>query len=270
MKRSFLFWLCLSLRASSQTVSFELHDDFLIVSKCTIGTLQNLVAVIDTGVTETTLDLRIAKRLSLSMRPEAASFGTRNVVVQAVSIPKIELGPLRSEHLSGIAGDLSPLTHSMGIRPDVLIGMDLLGMSKFLIDYKAKTITFGTVPSLPHSATLLPGRRFALLDATADGKMLRFQVDTGLNAVLIYGGKLCASAVLQSDSHEAALGLVLRAQLAEIREFQIGGWKTKGFPAYVTDEIPGGEPGFDGLLGPKALGVRRLAFDFERHILAWE
>ena len=100
--------------------------------------------------------------------------------------------------------------------------------------------------------------------------MLRFQVDTGFNAVLIYGGKVRASAVLQSDSHEAALGLVLRAQLAEIREFQIGGWKTKGFPAYVTDEIPGGEPGFDGLLGPKALGVRRLAFDFERHILAWE
>ncbi|HWY70839.1 MAG TPA: retropepsin-like aspartic protease [Terriglobales bacterium] len=270
MTRSFLLCVCLSIPACTQTVSFELHQGFLIVSKCSVGNLRNLTAVIDTGVTETTLDLRVAKRLSLTMRPDAATVGTRSANVQAVSIPRIEFGPLRSESLSGIAADLSPLTYRMGIRPDVLIGMDLLGTSKFIIDYKAKTITFGETPLLKHSARLLPETRLALLDATADAKSLRLQIDTGFNAILIYGGKLRASPLQELDSHSAAFGLRLNAQPAFVGELQIGDWKGKRVTAYVTDEVPAGAPGFDGLFGPTALGIRRLAFDLESHIITWE
>jgi len=38
----------------------------------------------------------------------------------------------------------------------------------------------------------------------------------------------------------------------------------------VTHEGPAGNPGFDGLLGPTAIGIRRLAFNFEMHTVAWE
>lgn len=40
--------------------------------------------------------------------------------------------------------------------------------------------------------------------------------------------------------------------------------------AYVTGETPGGDPGFDGLLGPTAVGIRRLALDFEKRVITWE
>lgn len=270
MKRLLLLWLCLSVRGYTQAVPFELHNGFLIVSKCTIGGLRNLSAVVDTGVTETTLDLRIAKRLSLSMRPEAASLGTRNGTVQAVSIPAIEFGPLRWEGLSGIAADLSPLTYQMGIRPDVLIGMDLLKLSKFVIDYKAKTITFGESPSLKYTSRLLPEQRLALLEVVLDGKRLRLQIDTGFNAVLVYGGKLRSSPIQEFDSHSTTFGIPLRAQTAYVRELQIGDWKIKRVTAYVTDEAPAGNPGFDGLFGPAAVGIRRLAFDFETQTITWE
>jgi predicted aspartyl protease len=270
MKRSPFLWLLLSVGVCAQTVPFELHQGFLIVSRCSIGDLRNLTAIVDTGVTETTLDLRIAKRLSLTTRRDDAIVGTRKLAVQAVSIPKIEFGPLRLESLSGIAADLSPLTYQMGIRPDVLIGMDLLGLKKFVIDYKAKTIAFGESPSLKYSAPLVPKLHFALLDLTADGKTLRLQLDTGFNAILVYGGRLRASQLQQPDSHTAGFGLPLNAQPVSIRTLQIGNWRTKGFPAYVTDESPPGESGFDGLLGPAALGVRRLTIDLEARTLGWE
>src|SRR5215472_2650490 len=270
MKRSWFLWLCLSVRALTQTVPFELHDGFLIVSKCSVGDLKNLTAVIDTGATETTLDLRIAKRLSLAMRAEDATVGIGNAVVQAVSIPSLEFGPLRSEGLAGIAADLTPLTYQMGIRPDVLIGMDLLRLGRFVIDYWVKTITFGAIPLLKYSVKLVPGDHLATFDAAVDGENLRFQIDTGFNAILVYKGKLRASPLQEFDSHSAAFGLRLRAQPAYVRELQIGNWKAKRLTAYVTDEAPSGNPGFDGLLGPSALGVHRLAFDFETHTVTWE
>jgi predicted aspartyl protease len=270
MKWSSFLWLCLSLRACAQTVPFELHDGFLIVSKCSVGGLQKLIAVVDTGVTETTLDLRVAKRLALTMRPDAATLGTRNGVVQAVSIPAIEFGPLRSDSLSGIAADLSPLTYQMGIHPDVLIGMDLLRLRRLVVDYKSKTITFGEIPRLKYSATLVSETRLTLLDVFADGKILRFQLDTGFNVILVYGGKLRTSPLQELDSHTSALGLRLRAQPAYVRELQLGDRRIKRVTVYVTDEAPAGDPGFDGLLGPTALGIQRLAFDFEAHTVAWE
>ena len=265
-----LLWFGLSLHVCAQTVPFELHDGFLITSRCAIGDLRNLIAVVDTGVTETTLDLRIAKRLSLPMRTENATVGTRNAAIQAISIPRIDFGPVHSENLSGIAADLSSLTHQMGIRPDVLIGMDVLMLSNFILDYKAKTITFGSAPPLKHSAKLISVMRLALLDATIDGKRLRFQVDTGFNSILVYGGKLGASPLQEPGAHASTSGIPLRAQRAYVRELQIGDWKFNRVDVYVTDEGPAGNPGFDGLLGPTAVGIRRLAFNFEMHTVAWE
>jgi len=270
MKRVLFLLLCLPLRASAQTVPFDLRDGFLIVSRCSVGTLPNLVAVVDTGVTETTLDLRIAKRLALSMRPDAATVGTRSAVIQEVSIPNIEFGPLHSESLTGIAADLSPLTYQMGIRPDVLIGMDLLELKRFVIDYRTRTITFGESPSFKYSTTLVLKPHLALLDLTADGKTLRLQLDTGFNAILVYGGKLRGSPSQELDSHAAGFGLRVQAQPAYIRQAQIGNWRSKSLTAYVTDESPSTEAGFDGLLGPKALGIRRLAIDLESQTLSWE
>jgi len=270
MKRLLFVWLSLSLSTCAQTVPFELHQGFLIVSRCSVGDLRNLTAVVDTGVTETTLDLRVAKRLALTMRREDATVGTRSAAVEAVSIPKIEFGPLRAEKLSGIAADLSPLTHKMGIRPDILVGMDLLGLSKFVIDYKAKTMVFGEVPLLKYSAPMVAEAHLLLLEAVVDGRGLRFQIDTGFNAILVYGGKLRSSPLEGLDSPNSAFGIPLRARPSYIRELKIGTWRAKGITAYVTDEAPSGDPGFDGLLGPAALGVRRLAFDFENHTVSWQ
>src|SRR5438270_226534 len=155
MKWTSLLWLAVSIQVFAQTVEFKLHDGYLIVAKCSIGGLQDLTAIVDTGVTETAIDMRVVKRLGLSTASDTATVGIHNRQVRAVSIPEVVFGPLKAESLAGIAIDLSYLRHQLGVRADVLIGMDLLRQQSFLIDYKAKHITFGPVPHLSHSAPLI-------------------------------------------------------------------------------------------------------------------
>ena len=149
------------------------------------------------------------------MRREGATVGTRSAAVQAVFMPKIEFGPLRVEKLSGIARPLS-FDDEMGIRPDILVGVDLLRLSKFVIDYKAKTMIFGEVPLLKYSAAILAEARLLLLDAVVDGKSLRLQIDTGFNAILVYGGRLRSSPLEELDSRNSAFGIPLKARPSHI------------------------------------------------------
>jgi len=270
MKRVFLFFLMLPTSNFGETVGFKLHDGYLIVVKCSVGDLRDLTALVDTGVTETTLDARIAKRLGLTTRPDTATFGTHDAGVQAISIPHIAFGPLNAENLAGIAIDLSPLTHRLGIRPDALIGMDVLRQGRFVIDYRARTITFDNLPKLLHSGTLIAHTRFALVAAQAEGKSLRLQVDTGFNAILIYGNRLRLVAGGKMDAHSGTFGRDLNSRPGSVSQLNIGDWKGKQIIVYETDEEPLGQVEFDGLLGPAAIGIHRLAFDFEQGTMSWD
>lgn len=270
MKRTFLLGLALTIQAFAQTVNFELHDDYLIVAKCSIAGLQNLTAVVDTGVTETAIDTRLVKRLGLSTASDRATAGVHNLRVQAVAIPEIVFGPLRAESLAGIAIDLSLLSHQFGVHADVLIGMDLLRQQSFLIDYKARQIKFGPVPHLSHSAPLIPAEGLLLVQALVGKKLLRLQVDTGFNAILIYGGRVQSFQDRQMNSQTESFGQRSNAQPASLPHLQIGNWSGTQVPAAVTDDEPSGVVGFEGLLGPTAIGVRKFAIDLDQLIISWE
>jgi predicted aspartyl protease len=270
MKLIFLLFLMSSSSSFGETVGFQLHDGYLIVAKCSVGDLRDLVALVDTGVSETTLDLRVAKRLGLATRPDSATFGTHDAAVQAISIPRIDFGPVHVETLAAITIDLSALTHRLGIRPDVLIGMDLLRQARFVIDYKARTITFDDLPKLGHSAPLIPGMRFALVAAQAESKSLRLQVDTGFNAILVYGDRLHLVARGDMGAHSGTFGRDLSARPGSASQLKIGDWQGRQITVYETDDEPRGNVEFDGLLGPAAIGIHRLAFDFERGMMSWD
>jgi hypothetical protein len=190
--------------------------------------------------------------------------------VRAVSIPEIVFGPLSSASLAGIAIDLTSLNHQFGVRADVLIGMDVLRQQSFLIDYKAKQIKFGPVPHLSHSAPLIPADRFLVVQAVVGPKILRLQIDTGFNAILIYGGRVQSFDDLQMNSQNESFGRRSNAQPISLLGLQIGNWKGTQIAAAVTDDEPSGVVGFEGLLGPTAIGARRFAIDFDQRAISWE
>src|SRR5262249_26757048 len=168
-----------------------------------VGDLTDLTAIIDTGASETVLDIALARKLRLALEPDSATFISHQAKVWAVTIPALELGPIRADHLPGIAADLSSLTAELGFRPQVVIGMDVLHRSSFMIDYQSHRLVFlletqfqvpqGAVPQLAHSAPLISdnslsgaGRRFAVIEASIAGQTVRLQVDSGFEGLLLY------------------------------------------------------------------------------------
>ena len=251
-------------------LDFRLHDNYLIVAKCSVGGEQNLLAIVDTGVTETVIDSKLAKRLSLPTTPDTATFGTRDARVQAVSIPDITFGSLHAASLAGIAADLSYLTHQLDIRPDVLLGMDLLRQGTFVIDYRRKQIVFGPLPVMKHTSPLLTSTRLLLVQGEVENQRLTLQIDTGFNGVLIYGGRLHLSEPRSLKSSSQALGASVSSQTVTLPHLRIGDWRGNQITAAMTDAAPKDLTEFDGLLGPTAIGVHRIGFDFQNLLFSWE
>jgi len=250
-------------------VPFKLHRGFLVIVKCSIGELPDLSCIVDTGVTETVVDPSVVHRLSLETRPDHAVFLTQEATVDAVSLPFLKLGPIRTGSLAGIVTDLSSLMAKFGIRPDVLIGMDVLRRTNFVIDYKARQLSFSAVPPLVHSTSLVHDLRFALVESTIMGKRVLLQVDTGFPGLLLYGGwrGQPALAVKWENQVQSVAHTLVAASLPS--EVRIGNWHTQRLELAVIS----GPPdlfGFDGLIGPQALNAHRIAFDFENNLLSWD
>lgn len=263
-----LFLTC-SIAALSQTLPFKLHDGYVIVAKCSAAGRPDLTAIIDTGVSETVIDVALARTLGLALHSDQAVFVDKEAAVWAVSIPQVQLGPVTADSLAGIAADLSRLKETFGIHPDLLIGMDLLHRSSFIVDYKLRLLTFGSASALVHEAKLSEDSRFVLVDSTISGKTLRLQVDTGLNGILLYAKRLSLeSPAFRAGAH--MMGVSASSAVREVdAEVRIGSWRSRGTPISLLD----GEPAqgyFDGMLGARTLTSRRIAFDFERGMVYWD
>lgn len=260
----------------SKAVPFKLYRGHLIVVKCSIGGLQekDLTAIVDTGASETVLDIAIVRRLSLEARFDSATFIVHQAKVWAVTVPELRLGPLKAERLEAIATDLSALTSELGISPQVLIGMDMLRRTNFVIDYEARRLTFDSAPTMPHSASLVSGDsnpRLAVIESTITGKTLRLQVDSGFDGLLVYCSRLNTPAALAAaESHIANVGQTLPARSFDPPEVQIGDWRSHHPQVSVVDSAPPEPAEFDGLIGTAFLSKRRVAFDFQNALISWD
>lgn len=263
-----LFCLTLCGIASAQTIAFTLQHGYLIVVKCNAANMTDLTAVLDTGATETVIDTKLARRLGLKMSSDIATLGTREARVMSVSIPNVSLGPLHAEALSGIGMDMSIAERSFGIRPDLILGMDFLQHHSFLIDYKARHITFASPPHLAHAAQLISAERMLLVSAFTGARKLTLQVDTGFNALLMYGRAVHASAEDINSRNESAAGGTT-THVASI-PLKLGDWSGNQIVAAVTDDEPRNPTPFDGLLGPRAIDASQFAVDFENHAIYWK
>jgi predicted aspartyl protease len=253
---------------AGENVPFQLRNGYLIVAKCSVADT-DLIAVIDTGVSETVIDIGLARRLHLPMHHDSAVFLTSEGAVQAVSIPSLHFGPLQAESLAGIAVDLSKLNRDFGFHADLLIGMDLLRRSDFTIDYKSRLLTFGSVPPMPHVAPLSQNARLALIASIVSGRKMHLQVDTGFNGLLVYADHFRLAEV----SNEIGTHLVGVAQTTSVRsgdlDIQLANCRKKKMAASFVENSSGISE-FDGVLGARTFAKHRVGFDFERMVLAWE
>jgi predicted aspartyl protease len=258
--------------ATAEPVSFpfELVDDTLIVVRGSVGHLSDLQFVIDTGATRTYVDRRVAATLGLRAtwsRPLRALEGRGQA--EGITLPSLHLGSIRTGLISGLMTDLSPACRSRHV--DAVIGMDLLRLGNFEIDYAARRIVFEPADEIPHEVPFASMTPLLSIDASIEGQPVRLMVDTAARAVTLFTNHMQARLPRFRLLGQTAVATAVGTSLA--REVDLGTvhlgrtpWPRRAFLVEVTAEP---YAGLDGILGAWPQTVTRVRFDFRRQRLGW-
>lgn len=263
--------MCFAVEEPTTEIPFKLSQNYLIVAQGSIGGLEKLNFMIDSGAIPSMIDQRIAKKLGLATdERQLVAFGKKVQVKNAV-LPDLRLGPILAQFLPVAVGDLSFL---VGTRIDAIIGLDVLKFSSFQIDYESQRISFG--PIKPSEA--VTGFRgvwpFLIIQMEVQDRPVHLLVDTGSRDLILFQSRLQdrlpkmitrGEKIIYHSSGESHLKKVL------LPSSSLGQTKWKLLTAYLLDTPTDGYPSdIDGVLGVLSLGVKRIRFDFEHNALSWD
>jgi predicted aspartyl protease len=270
-----LFLGSLSLLAArpETEVRLRLYRGYAIVAEGSIGSLNKLNFLIDTGAVPSVLDQRIARKLRLVGRWESVSVFSGSLRTQRVDVPHVQLGPVGAAPLSMLVRDLGFIEEELGVRVDAMIGLDLLSQSSFTIDYHQETISFSSPEPCESSVGFIPGLPYPIVEFHAQGQLVRLLVDTGAKDLILFEprvrGRLPLLRTVGSKTSANMNGPVSLKKV-ELAEARLGRTDIGSLNAFILDVAADSVPGFDGLLGLASLGARRVSFDFARHTISWE
>jgi hypothetical protein len=137
-------------------LKFSLRDGYQVIAPGSLGTLDRLNLLIDTGSFPTMLDDRIAKQLRLQTDQAETVVFDRKVRTLNVILSSLRVGPVVADTVVASVGDLSYL----GVpNVDAIVGLDVLTRRSFSIDYDHRVLTFGPVAADDSSVLWKPFRR---------------------------------------------------------------------------------------------------------------
>jgi predicted aspartyl protease len=280
--KSFGTWMLLGLLAVSETalaggerveVPFKLYRGYAIVVRGSVGPLQKLNLLIDTGAVPSILDQRIAKRLKLAGTVERLAVFSRDVQARRVVVPELRVGPVTATWVAALVQDLSFIEQGLGVRVDAMIGLDVLGHMSFSIDYEAEKLVFGPVEPSESPCALQVGPGFVYLTVHVQGRPIYLVVDTGSKDLILFESRVrdrINGLRAQGTKTSSNLGGEVKLRQVNLPEARLGSTPLGPLNAFLLESPGKGSPGFDGSLGVRLLVVKRLSFDFERQTLSWE
>ena len=128
--------------SSSLSVPFKFYRGYQIVVKGSIGELEDLNFLIDTGAYPTVLNLRLAHKLGLATRSGSLRAQDASVPANQALIPHLDVGPVCARSQPVIVRDLYFIQQKTGLQVDVMLGVDVLGDYNFSIDFRSRRINF--------------------------------------------------------------------------------------------------------------------------------
>jgi Aspartyl protease len=252
-------------------VPFELYQRHLIVTKGSIGPLNGLSLLIDTGTIPSMVDVRIARKLHLQAEPSMfVAFG-QAVAIQSTVLNGFRIGAVQTGPVPAGVSDLSYLE---GVRIDAIVGLDVLARTSFSIDYRKRVLRFSPSGQEESVAPLELVWPFVTVRMTIAGQQVRLLVDTGSSDLVLFKSKMPAALSdppWRGDKTVRYASGVARLQRLNLRQVRLGVRVWDKLPAWALDRgLDGYPPSIDGVLGVLALNCERVQFDFERNELAWK
>jgi predicted aspartyl protease len=249
---------------------FELYQRHLIVTKGSIGPLNDLSLLIDTGTIPSVVDVRIARKLQLQTEPSmlvafGQSVATQTTVLNGFRIGALQIGP--------VPAGVSDLSYLEGVRVDAIVGLDVLVRTSFSIDYQKQVLSFSPGGREESVAPLELAWPFLTVQMTIAGQQVRLLVDTGSSDLVLFKSRLPAALLdtpWRGDKTVQYASGVARLERLNLRQVRLGARVWDKLTAWALDRVPDGyPPNIDGVLGLLALDCQRVQFDFERNELGW-
>src|SRR5262245_31153815 len=234
----------------SYALAFKLREGYQVIAHGSIGPLEELNLLIDTGAIPSMLDSRIAKKLRLQSQEAATvAFGRRSRSLSAI-LPDVRLGPLHAATTVAHVGDLSFLD---GYRVDAIIGLDLLTRSSFSIDYDRRLLTFGSLVARDPSLHLEVTPPFLTVRVALGGRPLRLLVDTGSRDLVLFQHRMqgrLPALMIRGEKFVRHISGMSRLQRVSLPPLQAGGSTIAQLEGALSDAaMDHYPPEIDGVLG---------------------
>ncbi len=275
-----LVFVLLTIPAKGQTstvttsgIPFHLVNGYFIVVQGLVGS-RKCNMLVDTGANPTIIDSTLAADLRLSGTDVVMALMNGPVHLRKVELPELQLGPIRRDKFTVLVRDLKFMYHELGTPIDVVAGMDVLAAMNFTIDYKHQRLIFGDpADGEDDELVFTSGPPFMVVDARIGEAQMRLLVDTGTSSIVLF------ESMAHGNLHETRLGtqkdgrnIAGRFATHEVVLPDILLSKTRAAMrrAFLTPDQQGWGQTFDGLLGPTAVGLTRVTFDFSAGKLRWK
>jgi len=256
---------------SRSGIPFKLYGNYLVVIEGHIGDLGKLRFVVDTGVTHSVIDRKLAGRMGVARRSGKVLNFDKTVPAEWAEVPEVQFGPIHVNHFSMMVGDLRYF-QSFATHVDAVIGLDLLRLSSFSIDYDARKVFFGPVDTA--SGVPMNSDPVCLSVQLAVGdSQVRLVVDTGAQGLVLYEDRVVnrvPQVRIGGETAGTTMGGWVLSKRGVITRARLGTTDLDGTVFLVKAPPNNVLPGIDGYLGTAALKARRLDFNFETNTLAWK
>src|SRR5579862_603574 len=120
--------------SGNDELTFELVSGYLVIVDGSIGPLQGLRFVLDTGATHTAVSNKIADQLELQCVTGNVFNFDKVVNTDWAVIPAVQVRPIRASQVPAMITNLDYFK-SLGTHVDAVLGLDLLRQKNFSIDF---------------------------------------------------------------------------------------------------------------------------------------
>ncbi len=261
-----------SLMSAPARLPFHLHWGYLVIIEGSIGNVQKLHFLIDTGANPSVVDQKIAHTLGLAEKPARVTLSTSSVQTRLVVLPSLLMGPVRDKSLPVLTQDLSYFQKALAYRVDAIVGMDVLRKSSFSINYRTKEMLFGPTGSLSFSAPFETDTPVVTIQMHSQHRQMHLVVDTGGPDLMLFQSSLSDSPDFQALGTEMVMDVSGTFQRRRVRvpEVYLGKVNIGSQIAFVVDDQKDDGDYFDGVLGVRGPQFWKIAFDFEHRRFCWE
>ena len=253
-------------------VSFTLSGGFLIVVEGRIGTLGKLKFILDTGMSRSAVDRRVAEKLQLPRYARQMFDFDKVVNVEGAVFPEVQVGPVRVASVLMSVANLADFS-TLASHADAVIGTDLLRLDNITIDYEAKRLLFRSPQGVVPGAPLNSDPALVTVELRVQGHPIRVLVDTGFPDILLFEDRVrrdIPELRIENVSDTFSIAGRLSARRATLSRAPLG-MKGASLQVLLAQGPPDSVmPGVDGLLGPAALKVKRIDINFSAKTVNWE